>query len=683
MIMADSVKFDLQFKKGILVCAITGNFDVSAIQKILDCPNQNPKNNTFIIKTDSKNVYSKIVPSLQELGDVCWNKTPIKSAASVSKFLIQFKKNGSILDMVLKSADKVKLEDAIDFLKTYTKSDENFVVKNGILYEIEPKEMAQLSDIASLAGEKLNKSEDAKEGVIHLNLADSIKVSDYLNSNEVPDHSIYEVSEEVEALIKDMEQPFKNEYAVPNNLKATPFSYQYDGYKWLSTLEHYNLGGILADDMGLGKTLQTITLALNVINSKPESKVLIVCPSSLVYNWQNEFEKFAPDIKVKVINGEVSSRQKKLTDENDIQVFITSYNTLHFDFELYKQKHISILIADEAQHIKNPDSQNAQCVKSIGADFKMAITGTPIENKLLDLWSIFDFILPGYLGTKADFNHKYNSSSDKTTLNALREKISPYILRRMKKDVLTELPEKTEEKILIQMSDEQQSLYNSEVAKLKAIVEKKTDEEFAKEKLIVLSELTKLRQICCAPDLIYENFAGENAKLSETIELVTNAIESGHKVLIFSQFTKMLDLIVSSLEQSHIKYYLLKGDTTQFKRAEMVRSFEKDDVPVFCISLKAGGTGLTLTAADIVIHFDPWWNVSAENQASDRAYRIGQKNPVTVYKMVCKDSIEEQIVKIQDSKQKLAETLLSGENMADATLTREDLLELLKTGEVK
>lgn len=674
----DKLSFDLQYKKGILVCAAKGNFDIPVMQSILDCPTMFPKNGTFIIKTDSNTVYSKIVPGLQELGEVTWKNIPVRRVASVRRFSLGFVKNKSLIQMVLKTSDKIKLKEAIEFLKKYEKTDDSFALYDGVLYEVDPGAMESYQQLINLSENQTIGDDDSAK--IDIPLQNAIAVSNILHAHaDEKENFIFEVSEDVERLIKDVSTPFQNEYVQPESLQAKLYPYQEDGYKWLCTLQHYNLGCILADDMGLGKTLQTISMVLHAFEDGVEKPALIVCPSSLTFNWENEFKKFAPSLKVQVMAGEASSRQKKISDENNgIQVFVTSYNTLHSDFEYYKTRGLSILIADEAQYIKNPETQNATCLKSLRADFRLALTGTPIENKLLDLWSIFDYILPGFLGTKSDFNGVYNNSASSDTLKKLHNKILPFILRRLKKDVLKDLPEKTEELLYIRMDDEQQKIYSSEVAKLRAIIEKKTDEELAKERLFVLSELTKLRQICCAPELVLDFFTGENAKLNATFDLLENAIAGGHKVLVFSQFTKMLGLLTAKFDEQNIKYHLLTGETTALKRSEMVRSFDKDDVPVFCISLKAGGTGLTLTAADIVIHYDPWWNVSAENQASDRAYRIGQKNPVTVYKMICKDAIEEQILNIQQKKIKLSEAMLSGEQISDTKLTREDLLGLLE-----
>ncbi len=672
-----TASFDLQFKKGILVCAAKGDFNVSDVQTILHCPSMFPKNGTFIVKADAHDVYETIVPGLQQLGDVTWKNIPLKKVASVKKFSFSFGHKKDFLRMVLKTGDKIKLKEALAFLKQYQKTDDTFALYDGTLYELDKDKMDSYASLAEMAGA----GQDEDEAVIPL--ADVHKVNKIMQAIPVVEKQCISLDDDTAALIKDVSEPFKNHFPVPQNINAVLYPYQENGYQWLSTLQHYNLGAILADDMGLGKSLQTISLVEHVFEAGNTDPVLIVCPSSLVYNWSNEFKKFVPHRRTALISGEAESRHKKIADPQNM-VLITSYNTLQHDYELYMTKKFSMVIADEAQYIKNPETLNAQSIKTIHAPFKLALSGTPIENKLQDLWSLFDFILPGFLRTKSDFNKKYSSAeTTPKALDELHDRIAPYILRRMKKDVLTDLPEKTEEKLYVKMDDEQQKLYDAEVAKLRALIEHKTTEEFDKEKLFILSQITKLRQLCCAPELLYDNFTGENAKLNATFDLLENALAGGHKVLLFSQFTRMLELLAKRFTEQNIPYYLLTGDTTPAKRAEMVRSFQSDDVPVFCISLKAGGTGLTLTAADIVIHYDPWWNVSAENQASDRAYRIGQKNPVTVYKIICKNAIEEQILNIQEKRKKLAESMLSGESISDTNITREDLLDILKDSEAE
>lgn len=320
-------------------------------------------------------------------------------------------------------------------------------------------------------------------------------------------------------------------------------------------------------------------------------------------------------------------------------------------------------------------------MKMIQAGTKFALTGTPMENRLSELWSIFDYLMNGFLFSYKQFKEELEepivSKKDEAALLRLRRMITPFILRRLKKDVLKDLPDKLEEVVYAKMAKTQQDLYDANVQKMKMILTKQSDQEFRENKLQLLAELTKLRQICCNPLLIYENYDGASAKVEVCMELLHNAIEGGHKVLLFSQFTSMLDLLEQTAQQEGISFYKLTGHTAKEERIRMVNAFNKDDTQLFLISLKAGGTGLNLTSADIVIHFDPWWNLAAQNQATDRTHRIGQKNVVTVYKLIAKGTIEEKIVKLQDAKQELADQVLGGENMDKTTLSREDLMELL------
>lgn len=338
---------------------------------------------------------------------------------------------------------------------------------------------------------------------------------------------------------------------------------------------------------------------------------------------------------------------------------ITSYDLIRRDFDLY-QNEFDYAIADEAQFIKNPETRNAAAVKKIKARHRFALTGTPVENNLGELWSIFDFIMPGYLGTYPGFRDRYESGvvrGDDRATERLKRVVKPFILRRLKAEVLTELPPKTESVIASPLEGEQKKLYESNLALIRSSLKASPDMS----RVVVLGMLTKLRQICCDPSLVYPEYTGNSAKAETAMQLIESAVESGHKILLFSQFTSMMEVIRHRLAEKGITYYVLKGDTPKAERLKLVNKFNENDVKVFLISLKAGGTGLNLTGADVVIHYDPWWNESVMNQATDRAYRIGQKRSVQVYKLVVKDSIEEQILKLQERKSALS-SLVVGKN---------------------
>ena len=338
-------------------------------------------------------------------------------------------------------------------------------------------------------------------------------------------------------------------------------------------------------------------------------------------------------------------------------------------------------IIDEAQFIKNQNTQASKGVRLINSHFRMALTGTPIENRLSELWSIFDYLMPGFLYRYTRFRGEYESpilnNHDQEVMEKLRRMVHPFVLRRLKKDVLKDLPDKLEETVTVEMEGEQRRLYDAYAERLRLSLDKQSDEEFHQGKIEILAELTRLRQICCGPEVFLEKYKGGNAKMEACIELLHQAIDGGHKVLLFSQFTRVLDELCGRLGKEDISYHRIDGSTRKEDRMNMVEAFAYDDVPVFCISLKAGGTGLNLTAADIVIHYDPWWNVAAQNQATDRTHRIGQENTVVVYQLIAENTIEQQIVKLQQTKAKLAEDVLSGEGIANILIDKEALLGLL------
>ena len=416
--------------------------------------------------------------------------------------------------------------------------------------------------------------------------------------------------------------------------------YQKKGFLWLKTLEHNGFGGILADDMGLGKTLQVIALLLSDFleqkeeGAKCDRGTLIVSPASLVYNWKSEFEKFAPELSVYMVTGTAAKRAELIKNAGMQDVLLTSYDLLKRDVQEYERYSFRSQVIDEAQYIKNHNTQAAKAVKEIRAGFKLALTGTPVENRLSELWSIFDYLMPGFLYGYKKFHEELEipivQNSDGQAMKRLQKMIAPFVLRRLKKDVLTDLPEKLEETMVAQLSGEQQELYDAHVKRMMLMLDKQSEEEFRTSKITILSELTRLRQLCCDPGLVYEDYKGESAKTELCVNMIKNAVEGGHKLLLFSQFTSMLDRLAERLKKEQIRYHMLTGATDKAKRAEMTASFAEDEIPVFLISLKAGGTGLNLTAADIVIHFDPWWNLAVQNQATDRAHRIGQKCVVNV-----------------------------------------------------
>ncbi|WP_270648204.1 DEAD/DEAH box helicase, partial [Paeniclostridium hominis] len=462
------------------------------------------------------------------------------------------------------------------------------------------------------------------------------------------------------------------EVSLPKNLKANLREYQIQGFKWFKNLNHLKFGGILADEMGLGKTIQTIAFLL----SEKGKKSIVVAPTSLIYNWKNELETFAPDLNVLVLHGNKNERKELIKTIKDNDLVLTTYTILKNDFKELEDIVFDYCIIDEAQNIKNPYSQNSEAVKKVNAKVRFALTGTPIENNLLELWSIFDFIMPGYLYSKNKFQEKFIKTND--NIKELKKQIQPFMLRRLKKEVLSQLPEKIETKFFVEMTNEQKKVYKTYVEDIK---DKMRETDFGKDKITILSYLTTLRQLCLDPSIKVENYKGNSGKIDVLNELIKENIENNHKILIFSQFTSVLQNISKELEKENISYLYLDGRTNPKERVELVDEFNQNkDIKVFLISLKAGGTGLNLTSADIVIHFDPWWNPAIENQATDRAHRYGQKNVVEVIKLIAKGSIEENILKLQEDKKELIQKVISEDFKNESLikmLSKEELINLI------
>lgn len=453
---------------------------------------------------------------------------------------------------------------------------------------------------------------------------------------------------------------------VPRKLNATLRNYQVAGFKWLNEITALGFGGILADDMGLGKTIQVIAFIL----SQKKTKTLVVTPTSVIYNWKDEFERFAPTIKLGLAHGNKASREKVLDDFKKYDVILTTYGTLKNDEEKYNDLNFDYLIIDEAQNIKNHSAQITIAVKKIKSRCNIALTGTPIENNLMELWSIFDFVMPGYLFTKERFRERFILNDD---LEELKTLITPFILRRVKKDVLDELPDKVEKKYLVELNAKQKQIYKSYLKEIKIKIEN------SKDKINLFAYLTKLRELCLDPSLVIPDYVGKSSKINVVKELVKDASISGKKILLFSQFTSVLKKIEDDFKADGINYLYLDGLTSAKDRVERVKEFnENKDIKVFLISLKAGGVGLNLTSASLVIHFDPWWNPSIENQATDRAHRFGQKNTVEVIKLVAKDTIEEKIILMQEDKKELIQSLMDGKSMDGKVLKRLSEEEIIK-----
>lgn len=454
--------------------------------------------------------------------------------------------------------------------------------------------------------------------------------------------------------------------------------YQERGFQWLCALHSLRMGGILADDMGLGKTIQTISAVLYYVRTSEDRKPsVIVAPTSLTYNWLSELKRFAPDLDVMLLSGSQASRAeqiKLLHGPEAPDVLVTSYPLIRRDAALLSEISFRFAILDEAQHIKNASSVGAHAVKQLQADTRIALTGTPMENHAGELWSIFDFILPGYLPRAGAFMRRYGEGDNS---EELMQRIRPFLMRRLKKDVLTELPDKLEVTMMAEMSPEQRKVYQAGLLRRREYVKQVlTTRGMAKGRAEVLSAITELRQICCHPVLCLPDYAGASGKLEMLVDVLMPAIQAGRRALVFSQFTRMLKLIETRLSQEGIQCLYLDGDTPPDERVKMCADFNAGKGHVFLLSLKAGGTGLNLTGADMVVHYDPWWNPAAEEQAVDRAHRIGQTKEVEVIRLLMHDSIEEQVVNMSKNKRKLFDALITPGESMPTKLSDEDLLKL-------
>ncbi len=480
------------------------------------------------------------------------------------------------------------------------------------------------------------------------------------------------------SMVRNFKAVSDSDYAVPADLEPTLRSYQKTGFRWLKTLENYGFGGILADEMGLGKTLQAIAFMATVPAKTVGKKNLVICPASLIYNWGEELQKFAPQLSVCLILGTAAQRKAKREQGSGADVWVTSYELLRQDSMEYEAETFYSCFLDEAQHIKNSVTQISKAVKKINARQRFVLTGTPIENRLSELWNLFDFLMPGYLFSKTAFQEKLEKpilkSKNPDAQQQLRRLVRPFLLRRRKQDVLKELPPKEEYVRPIALTEQEQKTYYAYVQSVK---DKLGQED---SKLQILAALTHLRQICCDPHLCFENYNGPVSKLDACLELCETMTENGHQILLFSQFTTMLERIRERLDAAGITSFTLQGSTSKEKRARLVKDFQAGKASVFLISLKAGGTGLNLTKADVVIHYDPWWNQAAQDQATDRAHRIGQHACVQVYKLIAKDTIEEKILTLQSKKAALLDAVAESVETGILDMSKEDLLALLDVG---
>ncbi|PRR81435.1 DEAD/DEAH box helicase [Clostridium luticellarii] len=597
--------------------------------------------------------FKEEIEKLQEMGEVFYSENFRGIKSIKSRDISGDIKSGKYdyFEMKFKLGD-IPAEETTSILRAFRDNLRYYKLKTGEYLDLEDLEFRKFLKLLDVISRR-----DVKDNRVEIDKNKSIYINSYMKKNDM--RYIGGTAE-----LKKVVDKFRNiknlKFKEPENLRGNLRNYQKIGYNWFKTLDYLGFGGILGDEMGLGKTLQAIAFLL----SNKGSRSLIVVPTSLVYNWIHEFEKFAPDMKIAAVNGPKSFREEQIKKVDEYDVIVTTYNLLKRDLEMYHDIEFDYCLLDEAQYIKNSHSQNAESVKSIRARRRFALTGTPMENSVMELWSIFDFIMPGYLYDEKRFSVRYYKrfKEEPVVVEDLNRLVKPFILRRRKKDVIKELPDKIERTVMVSMGDRQKKVYGTYAEHAIELIEKKVrEDEFKNSKIEILAYITKLRQLCLDPSVVMESYSGGSAKMEALLELLIQGTGEGHKVLVFSQFTSVLKNIGSRMKMEGIEYSYLDGSIPSRNRVELVDEFNAGSSPVFLISLKAGGTGLNLTSADIVIHFDPWWNPAVEQQATDRAHRIGQKHAVEVIKLVTKDTIEEKIIQLQAEKKKLIDSLLGGE----------------------
>ena len=568
------------------------------------------------------------------------------------------------------SSHEIPKKELQEVLNQYRRKKKFYRLKNGELLYLESPDLEELSQFMD---DYHIDVKDIDDGEFSMNKQRMLAI------DEEKDFEYVELDRE-ETFVETLNR-FKSanqkEYPLSKDYENILRDYQKEGYVWLHTLKDYGFNGILADDMGLGKTLQIITLLDSLETKRPS---LVVCPSSLIYNWEDEVHKFSKKLPVTCITGNMQTRSE-LIKEIKQGLYVTSYDYMRRDFELYQEIEFEYVILDEAQYIKNQKTKNAQSVKTLKTRHKLALTGTPIENSLAELWSIFDFLMPQYLYNYHHFKETYEipiiKNEDQEKQAKLKRFVEPFILRRTKKDVLTELPDKIENNVLIPFTPDEEKVYLANLSTINTELQSAIQVNHI-DKIQILAMMTRLRQLCCDQRILYNNVQEPSSKLKACMDIIETAKENEQKILLFSSFTKSLDLIEAELRKKDISYYVLTGATTKIKRHQLVNAFQNDKTTVFLISLKAGGTGLNLTSASTVIHFDPWWNMSAQNQATDRAYRIGQTNNVQVYKLIMKNSIEEKIQKLQEQKQDLSNMFIENNHGSITQMSTADIIDLFK-----
>ena len=618
------------------------------------------------------------LPTFHELGTVHGTETFLsRRLRGMPKIEMSVSLNSGILKLSISTAD-LSPEELLELLSAYQKKKRYYLLQNGEFVDFSDHD--GVDQVLSM----LDDLQVAPIEVIREKAAVPLYRALYLDRMMEERGDVTANRDRAfRALVRNFATIRDTDYEVPSEQERFLRPYQVFGFKWLRVLLEAGFGGILADEMGLGKTIQMITLFQSIKGEKDSDPALVVCPASLVYNWKEEIARFAPGLKTEVLVGHVQQRKEMLSligKEEQADVYVTSYDVLKRDIAAYDSIQFEIIVLDEAQYIKNRAAAVTKSVKVLRSKHRFALTGTPIENRLSELWSIFDFLMPGFLYAENEFTEKFDVPitrlQDAAATSRLKSMVSPFILRRLKADVLKDLPAKLEEVRYAYLDDVQRKVYDAQVVKIRKLIGQMGRD--GKDRMKVLAELTRIRQICCDPSLLFSDYDGESAKRELCMELIKNALDGGHRVLLFSQFTSMLELLEEDLKKRKIEYYKITGSTPKEERLREAHLFnETAERDLFLVSLKAGGTGLNLTGADMVIHYDPWWNMAAQNQATDRAHRIGQSRQVTVFRLIAKDTIEEKILDLQEKKRDLANAILEGQGESLMSLSQEELMDLL------
>ena len=619
------------------------------------------------------NFVSEGLQHLQELAEVYLSNDFKRMTPRKPKFAGKMRMNGSALELKF-TQDGEPAQEILAIMEALARRRRYFRLKDGSFLDLSAMdEWLPLADsIFEAAQAEGAESVAMGDDTIRLQAYRACYLQSLLESLGLP----IEVDEKTQATVRLLTDPGQvQDVKLPDGLSLRP--YQERGFQWLLALDRLHMGGVLADDMGLGKTVQVIAL---LMATRQEGQVsLVVAPTTLTYNWLSELGRFAPDLSVMVLGGSAAQRASQIRhvkEAHDVDVLITSYPLIRQDIEQLTTIEFRFAILDEAQHIKNAGSKGAQAVRQLQAQTRFALTGTPLENGVGELWSIFNFVLPGYLLSYSAFLRRYQDGTD---AEDLRRRISPFLMRRLKKEVLTELPDKIESVFTAQMSPEQAKVYEATMMRLRQRVDSIVKEKgFERGRTEVLAAITQLREICCHPSLVLDDYTGTSGKLDMLLDMLPEAIAKGRRVLLFSAFTSMLKILRRELDDAGYETMYLDGDTPAQRRVEMAEQFNAGQGQIFLISLKAGGTGLNLTGADMVIHYDPWWNPAAEDQATDRAYRIGQTRKVEVIRLVTHASIEEQVVALGQRKKALFDQLIKpGESMVGG-LSPQEIMSLFQ-----